>query len=85
MKLLVNEHHIDWPAGWPVPKVGEEIVLADGQIWKIIGIRFFPPTAIVGGHGQPLITEPFVRAIVEKPAEWYPQTEAEENADVRPA
>lgn len=85
MKMVVNGDQIDWPAGWPVPKIGEEIVLGDGQIWKVIGIRFFPPTAMLDGQGKPLVTEPFVRALVEKPAEWYPQTEAEEAIDVRPA
>lgn len=48
-----------WPNNWPVPRVGDDVVLKDGRSLKVSAVDWFP-------HGEDG-SEPFVYIVLKSP------------------
>lgn len=46
-----------WPEGWPVPRVGDGVVLADGRSLNVTAVDWMP-------HGEDPGDEPFVYVVL---------------------
>jgi hypothetical protein len=42
---------LDWPEGWPVPRIGEFVMLDDDERFKVERVTYYP----IAGHFKPLI------------------------------
>lgn len=55
---------IDWPEGWAIPRLDDEVYLADGTLVYVRGVGWFPE-----GEGQDEddptdVTAPFVHVVL---------------------
>jgi len=79
VRVVVNGQYFDWPAGWPLPRAGEEVILGDER-WIVDQIEFRPPMALsvpkVTSSGYPSYsafgTDACIVLVVSPPAPWDP-------------